>query len=67
MRSCRSVVIEEMERRGIAMISNAKLRDGRSALRACITNFRTRAQDVEEVVQASAELGADLARTGRSG
>ena len=55
-------VIEEIERRGIAMVSNAKLRDGRTAIRACITNFRTRAQDVETVVQASAEIGADLAK-----
>jgi glutamate/tyrosine decarboxylase-like PLP-dependent enzyme len=55
-------VIEEIEHRGIAMISNARLRDGRSALRACITNFRTRAQDVETVVGASAEIGAELAR-----
>jgi glutamate/tyrosine decarboxylase-like PLP-dependent enzyme len=54
-------VIEELERRGIAMISNARLRDGRAALRACITNFRTRAQDVEAIVQASAEIGAELA------
>jgi glutamate/tyrosine decarboxylase-like PLP-dependent enzyme len=55
-------VIEEIEHRGIAMISNAQLRDGRSALRACITNFRTRAQDVETIVGASAEIGAELAR-----
>ncbi len=54
-------VIEEIERRGIAMISNARLRDGRSALRACITNFRTRAHDVETIVKASAEIGAELA------
>jgi aromatic-L-amino-acid/L-tryptophan decarboxylase len=57
-------VIEQIERRGIAMISNARLRDGRSAIRACITNFRTRAQDVETIVAASAEIGAELARKG---
>jgi glutamate/tyrosine decarboxylase-like PLP-dependent enzyme len=56
-------VIEQLERRGIAMISNARLRDGRAALRACITNFRTRAEDVEAIVQASADLGAELARS----
>jgi glutamate/tyrosine decarboxylase-like PLP-dependent enzyme len=56
-------VIEELERRGIAMISNAQLRDGRSALRACITNFRTSAQDVETIVLASAEIAAELARS----
>jgi glutamate/tyrosine decarboxylase-like PLP-dependent enzyme len=56
-----SRVIAEIERRGIAMISNARLRDGRTALRACITNFRTRAEDVELVVRASAEIGEELA------
>jgi aromatic-L-amino-acid decarboxylase len=57
-----TAVIAEIERRGIAMISNAKLRDGRIALRACITNFRTRAEDVEAIVQASATIGAELVR-----
>jgi hypothetical protein len=42
------------------MISNTRLRDGRTALRACITNFRTRPVDVELVVRASAEIGAEL-------
>jgi glutamate/tyrosine decarboxylase-like PLP-dependent enzyme len=55
-------VIAEIERRGIAMLSNTRLHDGRTAIRACITNFRTRAEDVEAVVQASAEIGAELAR-----
>ena len=54
-------VIKEIERQGIAMISNARLRDGRTALRACITNFRTRVEDVETIVRASAEIGAELA------
>jgi aromatic-L-amino-acid decarboxylase len=54
-------VIAELERRGIAMISNAKLRDGRTALRACITNFRTRPEDVEAIVSASAKIAAELA------
>jgi glutamate/tyrosine decarboxylase-like PLP-dependent enzyme len=57
-------VIEELERRGIAMISNAKLRDGRSALRACITNFRTTAADVEAIVFESAAIGAEIAACG---
>ncbi len=56
-------VIEALEDRGIALISNAQLRDGRTALRACIVNFRTRAEDVEAIVQASAEIGAELARS----
>jgi len=54
-------VIGEIERRGVAMVSNAQLRDGRPAIRACITNFRTRAEDVEAIVRASAEIGAELA------
>lgn len=57
-----AAVITEIERRGIAMLSNTRLRDGRSALRACITNFRTRAEDVEAIVAASAEIGSELAR-----
>ena len=53
-------LIEELERRGIAMVSNARLKDGRSAIRACVVNFRTSAEDVEAVVAASAELGKKL-------
>ena len=56
-------VIEELERRGVAIVSNARLRDGRTALRACIVNFRTGPADVEAVVQASAKLGRELAGT----
>ena len=54
-------VIAELERRGIAMISNAVLRDGRPALRACITNFRTTPEDVEAIVAESAAIAAELA------
>lgn len=54
-------VIEELERRGVAIVSNARLRDGRTALRACIVNFRTGPGDVEAVVRASAEIGSELA------
>ncbi|MBI5288940.1 MAG: aspartate aminotransferase family protein [Chloroflexi bacterium] len=57
-------VIAELERRGIAMISNVRLRDGHAALRACITNFRTSAEDVEDIVRSSAELGAEIAANG---
>ncbi len=53
-------VIEELERRGVAMISTARLRDGRTALRACIVNFRTSPADVEAVVRASAAIGREL-------
>jgi glutamate/tyrosine decarboxylase-like PLP-dependent enzyme len=55
-----TAVIAELEARGIAVVSNAKLRDGRTAIRACIVNFRTSADDVEAVVHASAEIGAEL-------
>lgn len=54
-------VIEELERRGIALISNAKLHDGRTALRACIVNFRTSLEDVETLVAACRDLGEELA------
>jgi len=54
-------VIEELELRGIALISNAKLHDGRTALRACIINFRTGFEDVEALVTACRELGEELA------
>jgi len=54
-------VIAELERRGIALISNARLHDGRTALRACIVNFRTTVEDVERLVAASQEIGDDLA------
>jgi hypothetical protein len=39
-------VIEELERSGIAMVSNARLKGGGTAIRACIVNFRTRERDV---------------------
>lgn len=57
-------VIEELERSGIAMVSNARLKDGRTAIRACIVNFRTGEEDVEAVVAASAEIGRDLTAVG---
>ncbi len=54
-------VIRDLEARGIAMVSNARLRDGRTAIRACIVNFRTSAQDVRAVVEASAAIGREVA------
>jgi glutamate/tyrosine decarboxylase-like PLP-dependent enzyme len=59
-----TAVIAELERRGIAMISNTRLLDGRTALRACITNFRTRAEDVEVIARESAAIGAELVGAG---
>jgi aromatic-L-amino-acid/L-tryptophan decarboxylase len=54
-------VIAELEARGIAMVSNARLRDGRGAIRACIVNFRTQPEDVRATVDASAEIARELA------
>ena len=54
-------VIQELETRGIAVVSNAELSGDRTAIRACIVNFRTEAEDVEAVVKASAEIGQELA------
>lgn len=55
-------VIAELERRGIAVVSNHTLRDGGTAIRACIVNFRTGEDDVDAIVDASAEIGRELAR-----
>ena len=57
-------VIHELEARGIAMVSNAALSDGRTAIRACIVNFRTSAGDVEATVHASAAIGEELSGSG---
>lgn len=54
-------VIEELERSGIAMVSNARIKGDRTAIRACVVNFRTGEEDVEAVVAASAEIGRRLA------
>jgi hypothetical protein len=54
-------VIEELERNGIAMVSNARLKGGRAAMRACVVNFRTGEADVEAIATASAEIGRKLA------
>jgi glutamate/tyrosine decarboxylase-like PLP-dependent enzyme len=54
-------VIRELESRGTALVSNAQLQDGRTALRACIVNFRTSEADVRATVEASAAIGRELA------
>ncbi|MEO6796117.1 MAG: pyridoxal-dependent decarboxylase [Candidatus Dormibacter sp.] len=61
-----SDVIAELERRGIAFVSNAHLRDGRTALRACIVNFRTTVDDVERLVAASRDIGQELSKPSRA-
>jgi hypothetical protein len=42
------------------MISNTTLRDGRTAMRACITNFRTTPEDIDAIVDASAQIAVEL-------
>jgi glutamate/tyrosine decarboxylase-like PLP-dependent enzyme len=54
-------IVAELERRQLAIVSSATLRDRRTALRTCIINFRIKSEDVELLVQASAELGVELA------
>ncbi len=54
-------IIAELEKRGIAFLSNAVLRDGRTAIRACIVNFRTTPEDIEDIVRGSAEIAVELA------
>ena len=58
-------VMEELERRGVAIVSTASLKDGTTALRACIVNFRTGPEDVERTVQASADIASELAHAER--
>lgn len=65
LEALQTAVIGELERRGIGIVSNARLRDGRVAIRACITNFRTTADDIELVARESASIGAELARSQR--
>lgn len=58
-------VIQELEARGIAIVSSAQLSGGRTAIRACIVNFRTTREDVEAVVQETAAIGRELAAEAR--
>jgi len=45
----------------MALIVNAKLHDGRTALGACIVNVRPGCDDVEALVTACRDLGDELA------
>jgi glutamate/tyrosine decarboxylase-like PLP-dependent enzyme len=60
-------VIAELERQGVAIVSQAALSGGRSAIRACIVNFRTEQSDIDLLVEASASIGATLAGVSVSG
>jgi aromatic-L-amino-acid decarboxylase len=57
-------IIHELEARGVAIISNAPMPDGRTALRACIVNFRTAPGDIEALAAASREIGEELTASG---
>jgi glutamate/tyrosine decarboxylase-like PLP-dependent enzyme len=50
-------ILQALQRDGRVYLSNATV-DGRFALRACITNFRTTRADVERVLTVVRELGA---------
>jgi glutamate/tyrosine decarboxylase-like PLP-dependent enzyme len=54
-------IMHELETRGVAIVSNAPMPDGRTALRACVVNFRTRPEDMEALATASLEIGEELA------
>ena len=50
-------LLHTLQRDGRVYLSNATI-DGRLALRACITNFRTTRADVQRTVEVVRELGA---------
>jgi glutamate/tyrosine decarboxylase-like PLP-dependent enzyme len=54
-------VMGAVQRGGRAYVSNATV-NGRFALRACITNFRTTKADIEETVEAIREAGRSFAQ-----
>jgi glutamate/tyrosine decarboxylase-like PLP-dependent enzyme len=51
-------IMELVQKGGRAYLSNATV-NGKFALRACITNFRTTKSDIEETVAAVREAAAD--------
>jgi glutamate/tyrosine decarboxylase-like PLP-dependent enzyme len=53
-------LLDALQRDGRVYLSNATV-NGRLALRACITNFRTTRADAERTVELVRELGAHLA------
>ena len=54
-------ILQALQRDGRVYLSNATI-DGRFALRACITNFRTTRADVEQVLTVVRELAGDVGR-----
>ncbi|HWM09262.1 MAG TPA: aminotransferase class V-fold PLP-dependent enzyme [Solirubrobacteraceae bacterium] len=58
-------LMHEMQLDGRVFVSNALLREG-YALRACIVNYRTEAEDCDAVLDVAAELGARLDHEARA-
>jgi glutamate/tyrosine decarboxylase-like PLP-dependent enzyme len=53
-------LLQALQRAGKVYLSNVTV-DGRFALRACVTNFRTTGRDVQTTVETVRELGGQLA------
>jgi aromatic-L-amino-acid decarboxylase len=54
-------LLTRLQKGGRAFVSNAIV-DGKYLLRACVVNFRTREQDMDEVIRVIVDLGRELAR-----
>jgi glutamate/tyrosine decarboxylase-like PLP-dependent enzyme len=52
-------IMERVQKGGKAYISNATV-NGRFALRACITNFRTTKSDIDQTVEIIRQVGNDM-------
>lgn len=66
--SCNEVnkeLLVRLQESGIAVVSSTML-DGKFALRAAITNHRSKRTDFEILVEALSRIGADIARDLRS-
>jgi glutamate/tyrosine decarboxylase-like PLP-dependent enzyme len=57
-------IMAAVQKGGRAYLSNATV-NGKFALRACITNFRTTKADVEETLRVIREAASSLATDGR--
>jgi glutamate/tyrosine decarboxylase-like PLP-dependent enzyme len=53
-------LMNEIQSDGRVFVSNAVLAGGRYALRVCIVNFRTEAEDLDAVLDVAAEIGGRL-------
>ena len=59
-------IVVELQCRGIAVPSFTELA-GRTAIRVCLTNHRTRQSDLEVLLSATMEIGAELLGEGEEG